>query len=205
MHGNDYLKLAGGLSELKDWFVGDGDIVDHLASTLIPDNDPPSCIRYSPSAVIEGRKRLGVPSELINAELANLAEQAREIAVARSPGDWFRAAVFYHLKFEAIHPLTDGNGRIGRFLLAMQCSSCWKIAPHLLLDGILENAPAYRDVFLATIPDEQRFELLLDILIRVAGLPPPYPSSQLKNSLVPQNVFRQNAQFRFFTASNCAL
>lgn len=34
--------------------------------------------------------------------------------------DKAKAIAFYHLRFEAIHPFSDGNGRVGRMILARQ-------------------------------------------------------------------------------------
>lgn len=79
----------------------------------------------------------GVPPKYIESELAALAVQATEIRNKTRPDANIRAAAFYHLRFEAIHPLTDGNGRIGRLIMAKQCLGR-DANPTELLSGLWE-------------------------------------------------------------------
>ena len=59
---------------------------------------------------------------------------------------------FIHYQFEAMHPFSDGNGRIGRLLLSLLLVG-WKLLPLPLLHlsaYFEENRQAYYDLLLAT-------------------------------------------------------
>lgn len=45
----------------------------------------------------------------------------------------FQDVCAFHVRFEAIHPLQDGNGRVGRLLLFQQCLAN-DIMPFIVLD-----------------------------------------------------------------------
>lgn len=107
-----------------------------------------------------------------------------------------RAVAFYHLRFEAIHPLVDGNGRVGRFILAKQCAESLGGGWHTIESGIRESAAQYRSVFLSDVCDSDRFALLADLVNRLIGGDPCLPT-HIFHCLVPQNCTRVGRQFRF--------
>lgn len=139
---------------------------------------------------------IGVPAPNIGTELALLGQQAVKIRDGTgSIAGTVRAAAFFHLRFEAIHPLTDGNGRVGRLLLAKQCETLGLKSARDILTDLMDNEPFYKMVFLADIPSTARFELLIDIIARalevtVEEIDLPFP-------LEPGHVKRVGAQFRF--------
>lgn len=63
-----------------------------------------------------GRLSVGLPSEDIEPEMQYLCEELVENERSDRPIPPLRAASWFHLNFENIHPFADGNGRTGRTL-----------------------------------------------------------------------------------------
>ena len=62
---------------------------------------------------VTGRNEVGAAPEDVKEELDELLEELQEI-----PDDRILvAAAYFHVKFENIHPFSDGNGRTGRILM----------------------------------------------------------------------------------------
>jgi len=62
---------------------------------------------------VTGRAEVGSPPEEVERDLAELLD---EIA-AFEGRELLKAAAYFHVRFEYIHPFADGNGRVGRTLL----------------------------------------------------------------------------------------
>jgi hypothetical protein len=133
--------------------------------------------------VVGGRFPATDPKK-IGAELGALGHATAQLRRDGSQLSNIRAAVFFHLRFLAIHPLKDGNGRLSRLLLAIQLSSVLKIAPATILSELHTNEREYRDIF-PHMTDVQ-YELLLDFIGRVFGVPLPEDAHQLQYSISPQ-------------------
>jgi Fic family protein len=52
----------------------------------------------------------------------------------------------FHIEFEQIHPFADGNGRIGRLLMAFQCIQNDLVPPLILNDNRREYLDSLSDV-----------------------------------------------------------
>ena len=171
MHTNDYARTAD-LTDIVDWFRLSRAELTRLAEQLVPDNTPKCQIRTGHEVLAPGKEVVGVPPSDIAEQLSLTGEEASRIAEGRGEHGLLDAVAYYHLKFEAIHPLTDGNGRVGRYIMARQCSPLHGGRLIDILEGILENRPFYRSAFLAPISDNERHELLVDILSRLIGMSP---------------------------------
>ena len=62
---------------------------------------------------VTGRKEVGSLPEEVPIDMGALLDEIREFG----HGDILKAAAYFHLRFEHIHPFADGNGRVGRALL----------------------------------------------------------------------------------------
>lgn len=62
---------------------------------------------------VVGKYQIGVAPEEVEPNLKDLLEEINEY----QGKDMLRAAAYFHLVFERIHPFSDGNGRVGRTLM----------------------------------------------------------------------------------------
>ena len=68
---------------------------------------------YKKHDYVTGKNEIGVSSETVQEEMAELLEELQEL----DPAQILTAAAYFHAKFENIHPFADGNGRTGRLAL----------------------------------------------------------------------------------------
>ena len=62
---------------------------------------------------VTGRNEIGLPPEEVESGLTDLINELNEY----DGNDVLKAAAYFHMRFEHIHPFADGNGRVGRTLL----------------------------------------------------------------------------------------
>ncbi|WP_051675987.1 Fic family protein [Ureaplasma canigenitalium] len=69
---------------------------------------------------INGENFLTCPSKLVDSELSKInLDYQNEISNARDDLTKYYIILKYHVKFETIHPFSDGNGRTGRLLMTL--------------------------------------------------------------------------------------
>ena len=115
-------------------------------------------------------QRVGSDATRLADEFSLLTKQARTVLATGAADAAVRAAAFYHLRFEEIHPLSDGNGRTGRVLLAMQCSQAYRVPVPQVLAQLEAHARDYGVVIDAPAQQVQ-YELMVDLLARILGVP----------------------------------
>ncbi len=135
------------------------------------------------SVLIAYRKRGCVAAKLAE-EFSELAAQVNTLRAAPTCDAGLRAAAFFHLRFENIHPLRDGNGRVGRTLLASQCSDTSGLPIQEVILQLEVHEKDYRQVYRAPNPEFQ-FELLVDLLARMLALPVTEHAGELPFPLEP--------------------
>lgn len=97
-------------------------IYDSVTAGEVRDEDAPDGERFrtGPVTITSGQKAVHsgvVPESAINAGLTTMLEQSRDDEIPQ-----LVRAVVAHFIFENVHPFYDGNGRTGRFLLAVELS-----------------------------------------------------------------------------------
>jgi len=119
---------------------------------------------------VGGGVKYGADARKIAVELSSLSIEANRIGANGGAVSILRAATFYHLRFENIHPLCEANGRIGRVILAGQLQQSLRIPMADTLNALKDWEGDYKRLF-ATNNPPLMFELLLDLLSRITGVP----------------------------------
>lgn len=84
-------------------------------------DDSAGTFRRTDDIGIVGRDLVLTPSVMIEEELSSALDEYYG-SVERGTHPFF-AAVFFHHRFESVHPFTDGNGRVGRELFNMMMAA----------------------------------------------------------------------------------
>ena len=66
---------------------------------------------------VVGKKDVGSMPEEVETDLAELLKELSDIQDLENPIKILKAAAYFHMRFEYIHPFADGNGRVGRTMM----------------------------------------------------------------------------------------
>ncbi|MBX3749994.1 MAG: Fic family protein, partial [Opitutaceae bacterium] len=167
---------------VPDWWAVTCADLEGLAGKLIG-TMPRGWVRQGDN-FIEICGEYGADARHLPQELTALAAATQRIKSSADPVSVLRAAAFYHLRFQRIHPLVEGNGRVGRLILAAQLQGALDLPVLDLLHGLKDWEADYNRVF-ASRESAVRFELLLDLLVRITGILLPPEATALPERLDP--------------------
>lgn len=194
MHDFDFTLAP--VPALDDWWGLQRRELEQLALKLL-DPLPGGWVRCGENFIRVGNVKYGAKASKIEAELEALVSETGKILSGGNPESCLRAAAFYHLRFENIHPLCEANGRIGRVILAGQLQQAIRVPFATTLTGLKDWEIDYKRLF-ATNNSALMFELLLDLLSRITGIILSPEANRLPASVeplypekkVPENVSR---------------
>lgn len=184
-------RLLEVLAESDCWAI-DINLVERIAELALGECRL-STLRTGTMRAIVAQKKFGASAASLSQEFLRLSVQCAVLKSSKTQRASLSAIAFFHLRFENIHPLTDGNGRVGRLLLAEQLCRFSSKAVSDILTALHAQEASYRAVFAgddATIQHNRMVTLLASYLGQlpcvVSRLPfvltPAYPE---KNTAAP--------------------
>ena len=144
-------------------------------------------VRKAHDFSIIAKIKFGAEGSTLAKELWSLSSITQSIKGAVEGGSPIKAVAFYHVRFENIHPLHDGNGRVGRIIMAGQLSRAGVIDPAMFEQQLVRLQKQYREAFAASTSFET-FSLLLILLGKLTAVQIANPSLDPSLSLQPLHV-----------------
>jgi hypothetical protein len=171
----------------NSWALNSVD-VERLAVSLLGFRSD-GWMRQGAHVMIVASRQLAAAARTLPEELATLSKMAERIRGDGSSLSTLCAAAFYHLRFENIHPLMEGNGRVGRLIMAAQCADATGLSVQEVSAQLYAHENDYMMVF---VSDDQtiHYELLVDVLARITGVEPPDAAPPLPFSLTPLHILK---------------
>jgi Fic/DOC family len=168
---------------ISDWWTLTKADVNYIAAALLGECAD-GWTRKGEQYVAIASVKLGATASKLDAEFSSLTAETKKILASADEDAPLRAAAFYHLRFENIHPLREGNGRIGRAIMAAQLHQALRIPVEETLGQINANQNDYMMAFPSNQPAVM-FELMLDVLARLTGNIVAEESTKLPCSILP--------------------
>ena len=72
--------------------------------------------QFKKNDFVVGKNDVGSLPQQVHSDMASLLDEINNIH-GLEPEQIFRAATYFHARFEHIHPFADGNGRVGRTMM----------------------------------------------------------------------------------------
>ena len=170
------------------WALTPADL-EKIAVTLFGEKSG-GWVRSGDQFVVIASLKLGALASKLDTELTALNTNTKRILDAGGTDAAMRAAAFYHLRFENIHPLREGNGRVGRTILAAQLNQGYGISPDEFLRQLHDYGNESKLVFASGQPPVM-FELMVDLLAMLTGQALSEDSTKLPASILPLHPDRR--------------
>lgn len=184
----DLAKLRQTCESIRDWWGISLADLDRLSLALLDRRKQGEWIRCGTERAIIAQIKFGAKAQTLPEELSALSRCARQILADRKPDAPLRAAAFYHVRFENIHPLHDGNGRTGRTILTGQLYQSYGCPPAIFEREISKRQKEYAAAFKSTDSNDTYRQLLVilsqmtRISVSTLNLDPSYSLQPLHRS-----------------------
>ena len=169
---------------IANWFALTPTELERTATALLGERPGGHWVRKGEQYAVIASLTLGSLAAKLAAELAALSAEAKRILAIGGEDAALRAAAFFHLRFEYIHPLREGNGRVGRTILAAQLHQAYGIPVEETLRHLDAHENDYKMAFPTGNPPIM-FELMLDVIARLTGHIVAEESNQVPASILP--------------------
>jgi hypothetical protein len=146
-------------------------------------------LRSGAERAIVAKNKYGAVAATLDKELTVLAKDSQRIGALGHIDSALKAVAWYHVRFENIHPLHDGNGRVGRVIMTGQLYQACQLPPALFEQHLTAHQMDYRLAFDAASSEETFRQLLLllsrivQIQVTSTALPPDISFEPLHRSL----------------------
>jgi hypothetical protein len=178
------LRLQEVCAATENWWGISQIDLERLAVALLGRRKTGSWLRHGTERAIIAGKKFGAIATTLQGEIAAVNRDARSILAEGRQESALQAAAFYHVRFENIHPLHDGNGRTGRTIMTGQLYQSMRCSPVWFERILLGRGADYKAAFRAANSHET-YRLLLNLLGHLFQIPISEPNLAAHYSLEP--------------------
>jgi len=157
-------------SNVRDWWNVSLHEIELLA-TAVQGPRKGGWIRRGGERAIIRKTKYGAQATKLQEELAALNSDVKQMLRVGVPDAGMTAAALYHIRFENIHPLHNGNGRVGRLLLSGQCYQSYGFPPSEMLRMLYEKREIYNGIMFNPGAEETKFCRIAELLGTIVGVP----------------------------------
>jgi hypothetical protein len=178
---------------IADWWKLSLSDLDQLSRALIGPRQG-GWIRKGEERAIVALTKYGAVAKGLEKEMQHLSTDAARILAKNDSGRLISAVAFYHVRFENIHPLNDGNGRLGRTIMAGQLLKSAGVSPAMFERRLEGRFYDYKKAFRLSEDSLAAYLELSRLLGEITGLPIPAVSLGKELSFEPLNRPAGSAQ-----------
>lgn len=161
---------------IPNWWALNASDLERLAEPVLGRRHG-GWVRRGAERVIVAKSKYGAAAAMLPEELAALGRDAQRLRGSRGFSGAVKACAYFHVRFENVHPLSDGNGRVGRIIMTGQLYQSFQVSPALLEQLLVVRQLDYRRAFAAATSEEtcRQLTILLGEIVQVKITDPMLP------------------------------